>query len=315
MQGRAGAGRPPTRHTQQAHSGWPPASRTCQLAEPGLAHPHERVAGLHLLRHQRLGGRHKHHLALQAGRHHDGRGRPIREAIQRQGLILRGVGGWGRQSRGRVQSGGHGWGTRNWMGHGAAPRTHLWEPAGKVVHDHRGNQRFAQPRGQAHQRVGQQRGLQGQADKQLGGWSHPEWRECGAGAASRGSTRRWRGQCRAQQSQQRRLCGRRSSAAGAAVAAPGCRPAGTPAVKLLLETPSAAHCLCSQTGRWAGKPGRHARADGLMGDCGHFVQHGRAAQEAPAWKISDAQLLGCSGDTLRRAGGHACAGECCRWLC
>ena len=42
---------------------------------------------------------------------------------------------------------------------GFSPRPHLWEPARKVVHDDRRDQRLAQTRGQAHQRVGQQRGL------------------------------------------------------------------------------------------------------------------------------------------------------------
>lgn len=38
---------------------------TCDFAEARLAHAHEGVAGVHLLRHQRLGGRHEHHLALR----------------------------------------------------------------------------------------------------------------------------------------------------------------------------------------------------------------------------------------------------------
>ena len=43
--------------------------------------------------------------------------------------------------------------------HTTYPPTHLWEPAGKVVHHHRCNQSLAEPRGQADKRVGEQRGL------------------------------------------------------------------------------------------------------------------------------------------------------------
>ena len=39
---------------------------TCELRHLPLPQAHEGVAGLHLLRHQRPRGRHKHHLALQA---------------------------------------------------------------------------------------------------------------------------------------------------------------------------------------------------------------------------------------------------------
>lgn len=127
----------------------PTHHRTRQLAETRLAHAHEGVAGVHLLGHQRLGGRHKHHLALHT----------------KQGWAGLGL---GRQAwRGRCApgagTGGMAAGTGPLLLPASTERTpwhHLRKPAAEVVHHHSGDQRLAQPGGQADQRVCQQRGLQ-----------------------------------------------------------------------------------------------------------------------------------------------------------
>lgn len=58
---------------------------------------------------------------------------------------------------------------------------HLGEPAREVVHNHRRDQRLAQARGQADQRVGQQRGLRWRAGVPTWGGG---WPDRGAGAGS-----------------------------------------------------------------------------------------------------------------------------------